>query len=134
MIDNSKVSLTSITFTNNVIQKLSSFPNLRHNVYVDNGSNVTVSNLNPDTGSSSFIYVADDINDIDNNNEGSLIDGVITPLFIPQIKSVSPDKLSEGDSTQFILSGNSFYPCGLSLAVYKGESQNQIIVCCLFFL
>jgi hypothetical protein len=124
------VSLTSIIFTNNVIERVGGFPNLRHNVYVANGSNITVSDLNPDTGSSNFIYVVDD--GIDG---GSVVNGVGAPLFEPKVTSVSPSKLSEGDTTQFVFSGSSFYPCGLGLRLYKdkGGQEDQIIVCCDFF-
>jgi hypothetical protein len=110
-------------FTNNFIQKPSNFPNLRHNIYVTGGSVVTVANLNPDTGTSNFIYIADE-----GTLGGSIVSGVTIPLFIPRISSATPNELSLGISTQFVIKGDNFYPCGLNIAVYKNDQNNQIVV------
>jgi hypothetical protein len=128
VIINSQISLTAVTFKNNMIHKHDAFPNLRHNVYVTNGSTITVADLRPDTGASSFIYVADE-----EAAGGSVVSGVAAPLFVPRISSVSPSELSPGSSTRFVISGGGFYPCGMSLAVYKGGSNNRIVVSLLFW-
>jgi hypothetical protein len=123
VIDNSQVSLTSVVFTNNVIGTVPNFPNLRHNVFVSNKSVLSVSNLLPDTYPSSFIYVADDY------TGGSVVSGTTVPLFVPRVTSTSPSALAQGISTDFVLKGSNLYPCGLSIAVYKGNASNMIVVC-----
>jgi hypothetical protein len=123
MLVGSQISLSSVSFVNNSIQRLDAFPNLRHNIYVANGSVINITNLVQDTGICNFIYVADD-----NVVGGSVVDGVVTPLFIPRISSASPPQLSSGIMTQFVFSGSNFYPCGLRVSVYKGGEDNQILV------
>jgi hypothetical protein len=91
-------------------------------VFVANKSILTVADLRPDTGSSNFIYVLDDF------VGGSTVSGVLAPLFVPKLTSASPNKLSEGINTDFVLKGSNIYPCGLNVAIYKGGAGNQIVV------
>jgi hypothetical protein len=128
LIDNSQLSLTSITFTNNVIQKYDKFPNLRRNVYVQNSSSIAIFGLNVDTERFYFIYVNDE-----NIPGRSTVNDVMAALFVPRVISVSPLELSTGVSTQFVFKGEGFFPCGLSFALYKGGKDNQLVVCSFLF-
>jgi hypothetical protein len=119
----SEVSLDSVTFVNNAITKMVGFPTLRHNVYVSNNSEVVVSNPKADTGASNFIYLANTTGDT------SQVSGVAAPLFVPRLTSASPTDLSKEMVTTFVLSGDNLYPCGLQIAIYKGGTSNEILVC-----
>jgi hypothetical protein len=84
---------------------------------------VTVSNLRPDTGASNFIYVLED-----GITDRSVVSGLTTPLFVPELTSASPSKLSMGLTTEFTLNGDSFYPCGLDVSIFKENANNLIVV------
>jgi hypothetical protein len=60
LIDGGNIILDDVTFSLNLLSKSSSFPNLRHNVFVANGAIVNVQSITVDTPPSNFVYVSDD--------------------------------------------------------------------------
>jgi hypothetical protein len=60
LVDRGKVILDEVSFSSNSISKSTSFPNLRHNVFVSSGGIVNVTSIAVDTAPSNFIYISDD--------------------------------------------------------------------------
>jgi hypothetical protein len=119
VVDNSQVSLESVEFVNNAIIRISEFPNLRHNVYILNNSTVTAVDLRPDTKPSNFIYIKDNT---------SIINNINIPLFLPKLISALQTDVVYLGEREFLLGGDGFYPCGLSVGVFKGGPENRVFV------
>jgi hypothetical protein len=116
IVHGGELNLTSVTFINNVITTRTGFSDLRHNVFVSNNAKVIVSDLQPDTGKSNFIYVSELL--------GGAVQGVDAPLFVPTITSALPPTLSPELNTTFLFSGTMLFPCGLQLYVYRDSETN----------
>jgi hypothetical protein len=115
------VRLIGLTFTNNIMQTISGFPNLRHNVFISGVANVTVDNLSTDTDTSYFIYLTND-----NGIPGVYsFDGtkLQAPLFVPSLSSISPtDRVPTPDV--FTFSGSRIFPCDLKVRIYKSSTDS----------
>jgi hypothetical protein len=115
-----EVTFMTVSFISNVMQSFNGFPNLRHNVFVSNGAVVSVFDPRADTNSSNFIYLS--------NVGGVPSVNLNSPMFVPSVKSASPTSFPDGTLFTLTLTGESFYPCGLQLNIYRNNTSNLLQV------
>jgi hypothetical protein len=116
-----EITLSAMHFINNTAIILEDFPSLRQNIYISGGE-LTMEDIYSDTDISCFVYVDKDV-------ETSII-GLVSPLFIPKLESVSPSYLSqEKTNTTFEFVGEYFMPCGLVLNVYRDDLLVRVCAC-----
>jgi hypothetical protein len=112
------VTLSSVTFANNVMQSIPGFPNLRHNIFISGSAKVTVDNVSVDTYPSYFMYLSND------NGVPAVYypDGskLKAPLFVPSLSSVSPTNRISTPAI-FTFTGSRIFPCDLKVRVYKSS-------------
>jgi hypothetical protein len=124
------VTLANVAFINNIMQRISEFPSLRHNVFVSGRSSVTVDSLRTDTSPSNFIYLSYDngIPNVYSVDANGVPVSLNTPLFVPELVSIAPVQMPSSENTEFTFTGNRLYPCGLQVNIYKSNVSNLLQV------
>jgi hypothetical protein len=123
VVSGGRVTLDNVTFENNYVSRPLGFSNLRHNVFVTNAAEITITNgLQVDTGVSNFIYVAE--------NGGAVVksstNDSFIPLFVPTLESAQPPSLNLNETTTtFAFTGTYLYPCGLFFNFYREGQDAQ---------
>jgi hypothetical protein len=115
------INLGSCVFENNIVANAgfdyAPFPNVRHNVYIEQGATIELNDIT-DSAGSTFIY-GDTGTTIKNNDANP-------PTSVPKLYSIAGEIVKEMPTTIFELTGDLIFPGSQKFAYFSERNIGQL--------